>query len=867
MEIPKTNQELKPELEEISTTINTETILSLDNLTDHIIEIADSYDLEKQKQLTDYIKKSIFDNNIGLFNTNKIIQSVFQYLTYVYDDYQGGGLGFYKKLEEILKQYRTEANNFFLKQVVNIFLQGKEYKISPETKRNIIKDSWEENAYQYQGDTIYETSSGVRYKFNRIIGSFEEITDDEINAIFEILSKEDELFFSKQTLYEFDAIRKYEDSEIENNHIITDLIPPMNFEDHQGEIYDIYSYRDRLNKTFFTKIDDKTGGVYKNGELKNFFLLNKEMPRRESKTIGFSDIKNITYIIADLDQASLGYLDNIKTSIKELKSLKDVVPEDIINAIESLPEYSINENEDEFNYTLKDLAEETREKLENFLFENISRMREAKKIQISETLDRFGKEGNPDDFAHLYQTMMSLRVRTFLEDYFNINLSDFSLNTQAQFLRFISSKQETEIEQVKYFLNKEQNSKSKTERFATFLSLDYGQDMGEKIIKIAETLPEESSCAIFAKYSEITNASEDVLYYIREQFGDAKNYNQELVNEIQEKILKKGRDILVDFADEASAKKEKGEEVSHEEVLLKLNNIKIDTLLFLYSFKAAKKSGLEIDLEHLKDIEFTQSESSLISEEDKKRMREIYMLNYMNKPELMDLLMKKFGDSLESENNTFHILRHKDMVRGFYRIEKREKENLYFGAFNIDPEYQGSALGETMLEQSLDYYGKSEFYTIEADVIENEPIASNYIERGFIAEKQYPLKEINALNIFWNESWNHLLFHSKQFSKESIIDMAKVGKDVEFYDGDIIISARPVSDISSIPFEKLNQEMDGKRYVLTRYIREKTKDDETVYATFEKISDEHLKMYKENIAPDFEEEYPADPRGRDYFIV
>lgn len=462
---------------------------------------------------------------------------------------------------------------------------------------------------------------------------------------------------------------------------------------------------------------------------------------------------------------------------------------------------------------------------------------------------------------------MSARMRLFLEDYFSINLSDFYLNTQAQFLNFISDKQEEYILSVRDFINKGNDDESKKARLATFLSLDYGQEFGDKILLIGEKLPRESAQPIFQKYSELADASEKVSEYIKDTFGENKECKPELVNAIREALLKKGKDLLVNFADEIEVKDK--ESISNKEIIEKLKNIKTDTLLFLYSFKTMKRSGTYFNIENIKDLGFASENALEISESDKKRMGEIYNLNYIKYPELRNFLAEKFKDSAYNENNIFHILRHKDEIRGFYRIEERGKDDLYFGAFNIDQEYKGSALGEAMLEQSLDYYGKSELYTIEADSAQSEPITSNYIERGFIAVKQYQLKEIGVLNIFWNEEMNHLLFKSKRFSNKEIIQMAKIGENTEYYNGNIIVSAQPVSEIGALSFDMINKKEADKQYVATRCLREKNPEGENiVYIVFEKISEEHLKMYQNHTHPDPEEDFPASPKeGEDYFMV
>lgn len=870
MEILKLDQESESEFEEIPVIKNSDAVLQREDLTEKIGDASDSADVEKQQALADYIERSLRDSKTGVAEKNKVLQCVFRYLTHAYEE-EYYNPQFHSKLEKVLERYYSEGDNFFLKQIIKVFIKREEYPISSEEKRDSIKYSWEKSIGESaSGESYYVTDGSGIYEFNRFVASPDDLTDDEVNAIYKMLLNEDLAYSAPETLYEFAAAGRYRDKNIEDHYTVADVASA--YFQYPNDAMGIYNYEDYLDKVFFSKIDSTMGGFYEKGELKSVFHLNKEKSRDyQGKIRGFNDIKSIARLIAGIDQASLGFVYNLKAMDQEMESLKSILPEEILNSITDITQQYFDKDSESlrFDPELKWSATEIKESLKNFLFENMPDVEKAEEPQLPQLLSGFNQEENPEDFAKLYQAMMSTRMRTFLEDYFHVSLADFSLNTQAQFLRFVSHASEAKIAKVKDFLNQGNNQKAKTERFTTFLSLEYGQDMGEKILKIAEILGEESARAIFAKYSEIVNASENILDYLKEQYGGDKGYHAELIREIQEKMLDKGRDILASFADEAAEKRERGEEISHEEVLSRLNNVKLDTLLFLSSFKAIKRSGAEINLEDVKDVAFAQSKPSLISEEHKKRMWEIYMHNYANTPEFMNLILEKFDESLKNDNNTFHLLLHKGAVRGFYRMEEKAKEHLYFSAFNIDPEYRGSALGETMLEQSLDYYGASELYTIEATCTQEARISANYIERGFIAAALDRVKEINSLHIFWNESMNHLLFKSKRFGKNEIMNMAEVGTVKEYDDGRIIVASRDAVEIQKIPFWMINHPENGSQYVMTRYFREANKDNkEIAYVVFEKISDAHLKTYKEHDAPDLKEKFPAGPReDEDYFIV
>lgn len=132
------------------------------------------------------------------------------------------------------------------------------------------------------------------------------------------------------------------------------------------------------------------------------------------------------------------------------------------------------------------------------------------RLTISEILDRegFKKENySTEDYKKLlltYKTLTQLPIRHEIENKFRIKLEDYSVREQVQFVNFLATKSVDEVERVNNFLNRSDNKENKINKVKSFLSLEFDNSMGLKIVEIGEYFNNEVGAAdmIFAKYVE-----------------------------------------------------------------------------------------------------------------------------------------------------------------------------------------------------------------------------------------------------------------------------------------------------------------------------------------------------------------------------
>lgn len=158
------------------------------------------------------------------------------------------------------------------------------------------------------------------------------------------------------------------------------------------------------------------------------------------------------------------------------------------------------------------------------------------------------KEEREEDIHDLLDYSYLMReegVRNIVEREFNIELSDLSLKEQFYFLQFIKNKEASEIEPVKEFVKQ-----YGVDGLRTFVSLDYGKEVGSKILEIGKELEKEDVKEIFAEYSQITNLAEKFYELLSnskaiQEADFPEDLKMEFPGNIYEAILRRSKDLLV----------------------------------------------------------------------------------------------------------------------------------------------------------------------------------------------------------------------------------------------------------------------------------------------------------------------------------
>lgn len=198
----------------------------------------------------------------------------------------------------------------------------------------------------------------------------------------------------------------------------------------------------------------------------------------------------------------------------------------------------------------------------------------SKKLSISEILEKegFEKEDMGEEkyrkMVLTYRTLIELPLREKIENEFNIELNNFNIREQVQFVNFLSSKTVEEVGKVKDFLNQSQSKEAKSDRIKSFLSLESGEEMGEKILDIGKELRNQPQMAdaLFAEYAETVESihqdSEEICRLYDEIFFD-KQIDK---NEISQAIIRRANKLFL----EGSEKLEQVDENEREEITKEL---------------------------------------------------------------------------------------------------------------------------------------------------------------------------------------------------------------------------------------------------------------------------------------------------------
>lgn len=406
----------------------------------------------------------------------------------------------------------------------------------------------------------------------------------------------------------------------------------------------------------------------------------------------------------------------------------------------------------------------------------------------------------------------------------------------VQFLIWLSSRNQKELPRIEEF-----TKKYGINGIQAFLSVGQGGDeMGNKILSLGEKLPKESAEKLFAKYGEIIDIVNQTEGNIQEVLKGDKKVTPENIQSIKNSLLKKGKDILVNFSNIANKMKEKDSKIENEEVISKLNEIQKENLIFCSIFESLKKSEEPVYFENIKDLEIKRLDARQIPIEDINEMKKIISENYNDKKELQNTLLKSFQNIFDNSNSNtdLYILKYKDKIVSFCRFDfMHDKHEIYFGSFNVNKNYGNGMIGTAMLDEvvhnmAVDAQGD---YLIKADCSAYSPIGAKYIENGFWSSKFYDFAGEPSLAIERDDEFSRDSYTSKKMSKEEIVRISNNEIEKEKFRDMYFTKAKDKEDFQ---FDKINDE----NMVLTRYF----KDGDSTYLVFEKAKNRKDKSNQEH---------------------
>ena len=409
-----------------------------------------------------------------------------------------------------------------------------------------------------------------------------------------------------------------------------------------------------------------------------------------------------------------------------------------------------------------------------------------------------------------FHYLMSSSIRDYVEGEFKIDIDSLSDQEKFYFLKLIKLKSRDEVERVKTF-----TAKFGSSGFKSFLSIDYGMEMGDKILKIGETLKQEDAEQIFDKYSELVSQIDKVEDVLNDAYG--KDAHGDEVVRIKEAILRKGKELLEKFSSLLDA----GQELSSDEIIAQLQRIEVEATTFFLTFKTLKETKQLPAFEEIKGISFQERGGPEISEAERSQMEAIYRENYANNTALAKDLLVKLGERLGMPETRFYLLKYQDEVKAFIGFTPTDgRDSLTFHSFNVEPSLRGISIGNTMMEKAIDLEAAA--HVLEAECMAYEVIGSKYIEDGCVATSIFIYEGAPVLNIVRDEKKNGEYWGKQMIGKEDeLVEMATRGGLPE---GAVVQSQSEQKDIE--------MESMFPNYVLTRYF--KSKKDGRWYVVFEK---------------------------------
>ncbi|MFA5029805.1 MAG: GNAT family N-acetyltransferase [Patescibacteria group bacterium] len=322
-----------------------------------------------------------------------------------------------------------------------------------------------------------------------------------------------------------------------------------------------------------------------------------------------------------------------------------------------------------------------------------------------------------------FKWMSKKSMREKIGQELNIDLSNLSLREQFHFLQFIKTMSSVKMEPVRRFA-----SRFGLTGFKTFLSCEYGQEMGNKILELGERLPPAVAEKIFAKYVEIIETADETIELVAKEFG--RNIPGDVLDKVRSSLLSRGRDVLNDFCLKAA----RGFEAS--EILDQMDSIKADVLLFAASFRALLEAGEEIDFKEAAKVSMETRQPADLLPSEKEEMIRIFLANREDYPEeLLREVSSDFEEAVSPEEGSaksqsvFTILRYDRKIICFLRLEPRGQNRLYAASFNVRPEAQGFKIGNAMIKEVIDSAARENI--IEAVVYGRRPELLDFYKSRF----------------------------------------------------------------------------------------------------------------------------------------
>jgi len=357
------------------------------------------------------------------------------------------------------------------------------------------------------------------------------------------------------------------------------------------------------------------------------------------------------------------------------------------------------------------------------------------------------KEFNPlgnDDFSHLVKIFHSPEIRNYINNRLNIKIEDLLLKEQIYFLKFLSGSNEKMFAELENTL-KDKENKSNINYLRSFLSMSGDSTMGNKIVALAENLQPDISKQVFAKYGEIIDSADKAEEEVKKLY-EKENIPGEVFESIKETLLKKGVELLRGLSDSVKD----GSKINEQEILNKLEDIKISTIIMGSSYIELYKQGIKVPIEDIKNTSIEKISAKDLDEKSKKELLKVYEKGrpketYENK-EHIKLLTDEFEQTLNNKDTFVFNVRFNGEIVAFATFNKESEDTLHIGGLTFIDDVRNPAVGATVMNSIMNEFGD---YNIKALVHSENKVLKMYQNRfGFKIVKELPREE-NAGELYF----------------------------------------------------------------------------------------------------------------------
>lgn len=456
---------------------------------------------------------------------------------------------------------------------------------------------------------------------------------------------------------------------------------------------------------------------------------------------------------------------------------------------------------------------------------------------------------NKEEYCRDFLFLSSPLTRNLLEKELHVRLEEIPVKTQFFLLNFLKNKNSKDVESVKTFC-----AKFGEEGLDSFLSLEMGAELGDKILNIGENLDSSAAKKVFAKVSELASLIEKNDDELRDAFGVAESFD---CRELRLELLKKIAKIIQNFSDSIDQAGVSNDKI--DGLLLELERTKGELIVLTTILKKAKTECQDIKFNLVKDINLKINKpGEEISDDDKRQIIEIARANWQEQnPAIAGAVVKGLQDSLRNtKNQKCYTLKYKNEVIGFIRFEPTTENKLYVGSLNIVKDLRGLNVGNNLMDASI--AREAEANVLEATASPRISAGCNYIDKlGFVVTGIIPNYHQTGEPLFTielNKARNSQFLYKKDDIKlEQIKSQVQNYNDIDRLLGQKTIVLKFDVDKEFDEYQKVlnkllikmndvNQLVDSKsgedKYIITRYFpdQEKSEKGNIRYLVFEKLN-------------------------------